>query len=99
MATVQDLLASKGSQVRSIGPQASVLDAAVLMNEHKIGCLVVVEGERVVGMFSERDVLRRGVGAPRDPAAAGVGDVGPPGVICCPPPSPAPPAAGLVKEP
>ena len=37
MATVRDILARKGSHVQSIGPDATVLDAALLMNDHKIG--------------------------------------------------------------
>ena len=83
MATVQDILATKGSHVQSIGPQASVLDAALLMNEHKIGCLVVLDGGRVVGMFSERDILRRVVAERRDPATAIVAQVMTTEVLCC----------------
>ena len=49
MSTVQDILATKGPRVQSIGPEASVLDAALLMNEHKIGCLVVLDDGHVVG--------------------------------------------------
>ena len=41
MATVRDILALKGPQVLSIGPEATVLDAALLMNEHKVGSLLV----------------------------------------------------------
>ena len=83
MATVQDILATKGSHVQSIGPQASVLDAALLMNEHKIGCLVVLDGGHVVGMFSERDILRRVVAERRDPATAIVAQVMTTEVLCC----------------
>jgi CBS domain-containing protein len=83
MATVQDILATKGSHVQSIGPQASVLDAALLMNEHKIGCLVVLDGGHVVGMFSERDILQRVVAERRDPAALNVAEVMTKEVLCC----------------
>lgn len=75
MATVNDVLKQKGSQVFSIGPKASVLDAALLMNEHRIGGLVVLHSARVVGIITERDVLRRVVAQRADPANVTVQDV------------------------
>jgi CBS domain-containing protein len=63
MSTVNEILAAKGNHLQSVGPHATVLDAALLMNEQKIGCLVVMEGGNVVGMFSERDILKRVVGS------------------------------------
>ena len=68
MATVRDLLATKGSLVRSIGPEAKVLDAAREMNAHKIGGLVVLEQQRLKGIITERDILQRIVAEQRDPA-------------------------------
>jgi CBS domain-containing protein len=85
MSMVKDILATKGSHVQSIGPRATVLDAALLMNEHKIGCLVVLDAGRVVGMFSERDILRRIVVARRDPGDTTVAEVMTTEVICCRP--------------
>src|SRR5262245_3213986 len=75
MSTVRDILDRKGSHVQSIGPDASVLDAALLMNDHKIGSLVVTDGGRLVGIITERDLLVRIVASRRDPAATLVGDV------------------------
>src|SRR5262245_58446776 len=75
MPTVQAVLARKGNQVVSIDAAQSVLTAASLMNERSIGGLVVLDGNRVAGMFTERDILRRVVAARRDPAATRVGDV------------------------
>jgi CBS domain-containing protein len=46
----------------------TALEAARLMNERGIGCVVVLEGRTVVGIFTERDVMRRVVAAERDPA-------------------------------
>jgi CBS domain-containing protein len=85
MATVADILARKGAQVMTIGPHATVVDAAILMNEHKIGSLVVIEDGRVKGMFTERDVLRRVVGERRDPARTLVDEVMTTDVLCCTP--------------
>lgn len=42
----------------TVGPKESVKRAAELMLEHKIGCLPVVEGERLVGLVTETDLLR-----------------------------------------
>jgi len=83
MATVQDLLARKGPHVFTTGPGATVLDAAFLMNEHKIGSLVVLDDDRVIGIFTERDVLRRVVGEQREPATTLVGEVMTTEVVCC----------------
>lgn len=85
MATARELLTKKGTQVWSVGPSATVLDAALLMNEHKIGAVVVLDEGRVVGMFTERDVLRRIVAERRDPAATRVAEVMTSEVVCCRP--------------
>ena len=75
MGTVQDILDRKGTAVHSIGATGFVLDAAVRMNELGIGGLVVVDGDRAIGMFTERDILRRVVAARADPATTRVRDV------------------------
>jgi CBS domain-containing protein len=98
MATVRDILARKGPHVVSIGPGATVLEAALLMNEHKIGSLVVIEGGRVVGMFTERDVLRRVVGEQREPGKTPVGEVMTTEVICCTPETTIQEARGAMKN-
>lgn len=83
MATVQEILARKGSRVYTIDPGATVLEAAHLMNDHKIGALVVIDGDQVVGMFTERDVLRRVVGEQRAPDETKVGEVMTTELVCC----------------
>ncbi len=84
MATVQALLAIKGSdQVFTIGQDASVLDAARLMNQHMIGALVIVDQGRVKGIITERDVLQRVVAEQRDPGATRVEAVMTQQIACC----------------
>jgi signal-transduction protein with cAMP-binding, CBS, and nucleotidyltransferase domain len=85
MFAVRDILKCKGSQVWTIGPEATVLQAALVMNERKVGATVVTDGGRIVGMFSERDVLQRVVGEHRDPAETRVADVMTHEVVCCTP--------------
>jgi CBS domain-containing protein len=82
MSTVRDILAHKGSHVQSIGPDATVLDAALLMNDHKIGSLVVSDSGRLVGIITERDLLVRIVARRRDPAATSVRDAMTSELIC-----------------
>ena len=98
MNTVKSILADKGGHVWSVGPGATVLEAAVLMNEHKIGSLVVLEGGRLVGIFTERDVLRRVVGEARNPSATRVADVMTGEVVCCSPATTLEEARGVMKN-
>jgi CBS domain-containing protein len=97
MAMVREILQKKGSQVWSIGTGATVLQAALLMNEHHIGGLVVMDQGRVAGMFTERDVLRL-VAERRDPAAATVGDMMTAEVVCCSPLTPLDEAKSAMKN-
>jgi CBS domain-containing protein len=85
MPTVQDILVTKASVVHCIEPGATVLDAIHKMNQHKLGALVVKSGDQVVGMFTERDVLRRVAGEMRNPAEVKVAQVMTSEVICCAP--------------
>jgi CBS domain-containing protein len=85
MATVGDILRIKGTEVLSVAPEATVLDAAQRMNEHGAGSVLVVAGEELLGIFTERDVLRRVVAARRDPAATPVGDVMTTKLVTCEP--------------
>ena len=98
MATVKDLLAVKGSHVLSIGPEASVLDAALLMNDHKVGSLVVMSGGQVIGIITERDVMQRLVVTRRDPADTPVQDVMTTEVVCCQPDTTLEEARGVLKN-
>ncbi len=59
MASAGDILAQKGAHVYSVAPQASVFEALSLLAEHNVGALMVVEGGRLVGIFSERDYARK----------------------------------------
>ncbi|HEY0944468.1 MAG TPA: CBS domain-containing protein [Opitutaceae bacterium] len=69
------LLSQKGSILFSVAPSVSVADAVRVMNEHKIGSIVVLDGKRLVGIFTERDVLTRVVAAGRIPQVTRVNDV------------------------
>lgn len=59
MTTVAQLLQEKGRQVWSVLPDARVYDALKVMAERNIGALLVVEGDQLKGIFSERDYARK----------------------------------------
>jgi len=61
MQTVKEILASKGSSVLSIAPDAKVSEALRFMAERNVGALVVIENGNMVGIFSERDFARNAV--------------------------------------
>jgi CBS domain-containing protein len=85
MSTVLEILATKGNKIVSVGPEATVLNAAIVMNEHRIGSVVVMDQGRIIGMFTERDVLQRIVAQERHPATTRVSDVMSTQVVCCTP--------------
>jgi len=57
--TLTELLATKPASVYSVAPDASIFAALQLMAEKEVGALVVLDGERLAGMFSERDYARK----------------------------------------
>lgn len=59
MTTVARLLDTKGHNVYSIGPDASVYEAIKQMADDGVGALLVMEGESLVGIMSERDYTRK----------------------------------------
>ena len=58
MKTVRQLLEAKGRQVYSVSPDTIIYDALKLMAENRIGALLVLEGQHLAGVFSERDYAR-----------------------------------------
>lgn len=56
---IADVLTAKGSQIHTIRPTDTVLDAVRKMVEHNTGSLLVTEGREIRGIITERDYLRR----------------------------------------
>lgn len=75
MSTVRDLLSHKTGGVIGLPPEASALVAAQLMNDRGIGAIVVLGEGKAVGIFTERDVLRRVVAKQLSPAEVLLADV------------------------
>ena len=59
MATVAHLLGQKPKGIHSVAPDAPVLEAIRLMAEHSIGALLVMQGDKLAGIVSERDYARK----------------------------------------
>jgi CBS domain-containing protein len=74
--TVASVLKEKEkSKLVSVVPSTSVVDAVRTMNAENIGAVLVLDGQKLVGIFTERDVMVRVVGAKRDPATTLVSEV------------------------
>ena len=99
MATVRDVLMSKDPTVHTISRAASVLEATQAMNRHQIGAMPVLdESGRMVGMFTERDVLRRLVAERRDAASTSVAEIMSTDVIGCCDGDPLDAARSIMKD-
>lgn len=59
MSRVTEILARKGRQVHVISQEATAFEALVKMVKNGVGSLVVMDGDDIVGIFTERDFLRR----------------------------------------
>ncbi|HEX4793092.1 MAG TPA: CBS domain-containing protein [Humisphaera sp.] len=85
MPSAMEILSEKGTKVYTIGADATVLEATRKMNQYRIGALVVMDGDAVAGIFTERDVLQRVIGERMGPADVSVGEVMTKKVVCAPP--------------
>ena len=55
MKTIKETIAKKGNIVSSIKPKTNAIDAIKIMTEKKIGSLLVMDKEKVIGIFTEKD--------------------------------------------
>ena len=69
------LLQRKSSVLHSVASSVSVAQAVAEMNRHRVGSILVMEEGHLVGIFTERDVLKRVVGGGLDPQAVRMSDV------------------------
>jgi CBS domain-containing protein len=75
MGTVHDILSRKPITLHSVEEHASILDAAQIMNDHRIGSVVVMRDGRISGILTERDILTRVVARSLDPQTTRVSQV------------------------
>lgn len=75
MKTLKQLLAEKSPVLAVVAPDDSVFHALCIMAEHNVGALLVIEDERLVGIFSERDYARKQIRNHRSPKETPVRDL------------------------
>lgn len=85
MATVQDLLSRKDGGVLECDPGTSVQNAVAMMNDRGTGSVLVLDGGKLTGIFTERDLMRRVVAARMDPGATPLRDVMTTALVTCTP--------------
>ena len=85
MHTANDILKSKGRAVWWVRPTDTVLDALGVMAEHDIGAVLVLDGDKLIGVLSERDYARKVVLAGRSSKASQVREVMTSHVVCVAP--------------
>ncbi|MGD9592515.1 MAG: CBS domain-containing protein [Candidatus Berkiella sp.] len=66
------LLKDKGGSTYSISPSESGFECATIMNRHGVGALLVMENNKLVGIISERDLIRKLLGTTTDPKSVTV---------------------------
>lgn len=59
LTTVRDLLKVKGDQVWSIAPETRIFSVIQILAEKDVGALLILEGDQIVGIVSERDIVRQ----------------------------------------
>jgi CBS domain-containing protein len=75
MRQVRHLLQGKGNQVYAIAPTAPVLDAIRQMAERRVGALIVMKNDELLGIVSERDYARKVILQGRSSAQTAVADI------------------------
>ncbi len=85
MSTARDILSKKGNDVWSIEPQASILQAIEKMAIKEVGALLVMDSDKLVGIITERDYVRKVALEGRSSRDSQVQDIMSPKVLCAKP--------------
>lgn len=81
----EDILRQKGQEIWSIGPDELIIDALRIMAEKRIGALLVMDGDKLVGIVSERDYARKVALEDRSSRTSKVRDIMSTRVLCARP--------------
>jgi len=73
--TLGGLLDEQNPKIHSVRPEVSVTECVRQMNEHKIGAMLVMEDDQLIGIFTERDAITRVLGAGLDPVSTNISGV------------------------
>lgn len=95
---ISALLQRKGATVYSVAPHLTIFEAVAEMNRLRIGALIIIDNGKLAGVFTERDVLLRVVGAGVDPKTIRVSEVMSRDVVTVPPEATVEEVAALFTE-
>ncbi len=98
MKTVTDLLKSKPARLVSVKPEDTVLDAIKVLAQNDIGAAVVMTGDRMAGIFSERDYTRKVILQGRSSNTTRVEEIMTSNVVCVTPRTRTRECMGLMTE-
>ena len=98
MTTAHDILRFKGRTVHSVRPDDTVLAALGVMAEHEIGAVLVLEGDQLAGIFTERDYARKVVLVGRSSKDSPVSAIMTANVVCVRPTNTVEDCMGLMTE-
>jgi CBS domain-containing protein len=59
MVTIRDILNEKGQNIYAVNPQTTVYESLEKMSEHDVGSMLVMEGDKLLGIFTERDYMKK----------------------------------------
>jgi CBS domain-containing protein len=85
MKTVKEILEAKGTEIWSVQPSDTVLDSLRLMSDKSIGSLLVMDGEKLMGIVTERDYARKVILEGKSSKDTSVSDVMTRKVLCVSP--------------
>ena len=71
--TAEDILANKGTDLIGVPPETTVQEALAIMAEKRIGAMLVMEGGKIVGIWTERDLMNATAKGSFDPTTATIG--------------------------
>jgi signal-transduction protein with cAMP-binding, CBS, and nucleotidyltransferase domain len=74
MITAGEMVRQKGSEILSVGKNTTVYDALRKMLENKIGAILVSDNDQIVGIWTERDLMRNSISEGFNPRTAKIGD-------------------------
>jgi CBS domain-containing protein len=73
--SIATLLEGKGRALHTVPASVTVFEAVQKMNQHRIGAMLVMEGSKLAGIFTERDALTRVIAASLDPKSTPLANV------------------------
>lgn len=74
MKTAEDILREKNRELVCVAPDATIHDALKVMIENNIGAILIKETDRIIGIWTERDLMKNSVQPGFDPVKARIGD-------------------------